>query len=221
MPETLDIAAFLRQNLTCLPAPSVPEILLYRAHPGSGLSRLIGRDPGAPPYWAYHWAGGAVLARHVLDRPEIVAGKRVLDLGSGSGVVAIAAAQSGARSVTAVDVDPVAAAAAEINAKANGVAIAVLCQDLLDGPVPDVDLILVGDLFYDEALAKQVLAFLQRCRQAHVDALIGDPGRLPLPVEAHERIAGHAVADFGDALGNAGRPAGVYRLRTEAGENPD
>jgi predicted nicotinamide N-methyase len=213
MSRDIDIAAFIRQNLDRLPAPSVPEVMLYSAHPGSGLSRLESDDPGAPPYWAYRWAGGTVLARYILDRPQTVADRHVLDLGTGSGLVAIAAAKCGARCVTAVDIDPVAIVAAGINAQANDVDVRVLCIDMLGGAVPDAEIILVGDLFYDAALAARVLAFLERCRQAHIDILIGDPGRAPLPVAALVPIAEYPTGDFGDGRGSIERPAVVYRLR--------
>lgn len=136
MPDT---RAFILENLRLEPAPGVPEIRLYRAHAGSRLSRL----GETPPYWAYHWAGGTVLARYILDHPQTVQGRRVLDLGTGSGLVAIAAAMAGAE-VRAVDINPRAIAAAELNAQANGVRIAVSEGDLLAGDPPETDLILVG-----------------------------------------------------------------------------
>jgi predicted nicotinamide N-methyase len=212
----LDPAAFIAANLHLLPAPGLPDIILYTAHPKSGLRRLAGDGDGEPPYWAYHWAGGTVLARHILAHPETVRDRRVLDLGTGSGVVAIAAAKAGAATVTAVDIDPNAVAASRLNAAANGVVIDLVCGDLLDGDVPDVDLILVGDLFYDAALAARVMAFLDRCRAVSVDVLIGDPGRTPLPLGRLTLLAEYAVADFGVAGEGAGRVSGVFTLRDAA-----
>ncbi len=196
---------FIKTNLDLIPAPSVPEIQLYRAHPRSGLARLLGED-GVQPYWAYGWAGGTVLARYLLDHPETVAQKRVLDLGTGSGIAAIAAAKGGA-DVTAVDIDPHAIAAAELNAQANGVEISLICGDLLDGPAPDTDLILVSDLFYDPATARRLTAFLKTC---HTDILVGDPGRAYLPHAHLQRIAEYDVPDFG--VGHTGKPSAVYRF---------
>jgi predicted nicotinamide N-methyase len=204
--------AFIRQNLRLQPAPSVPEISLYTAHPGSGLWRLLGRENDVPPYWAYHWAGGTVLARYLLDRPETVAGKRVIDLGTGSGIVGIAAVKCGARHVSAIDTDPIAVVAAVLNAEANDVAFAVICEDVLDNPPPDADLLLVGDLFYEVSLASRVLPFLRRCRDAHIEILIGDPGREPLPRRDLRPLAEYPVADFGDARDTAGRVSGVFTL---------
>jgi predicted nicotinamide N-methyase len=181
-------------NLRPEPAPGLPEIRLYRAHPGSGLGRFAGG--GSAPYWAHLWAGGAALARYVLDHPEAVRGRRVLDLGTGSGVVAIAAAQSGAASVKAADIDPFAIAAAALNAEANGVAIETVARDLLDGPAPECDLILVGDVFYDPDLARRVTAALDRWE---IETLVGDMGRKPLPRERLAALASHDVTDFGQS----------------------
>lgn len=182
--------AFITANLRLRPAPAVPEIQLYAAHPGSGLGRL----GETPPYWAYHWAGGTVLARHILDHPETVAGKRVVDLGTGSGLVAIAAMQAGATQVLAFDIDPHAAAAAELNAAANDVILTVVCRDILDEPSPEADLILVSDLFYDEATARRVTGFLDRCE---CRVLVGDPGRAWLPLHRLSVVAAYDVPDFG------------------------
>ena len=148
----------------------VPQIRLYAAHPASGLWRLgrhaLGQRTGAPPYWVYQWAGGIALARYILDRPDVVAGLRVPDLGAGSGLVGIAAALSGAGEVIAAEIDRNALAALELNAAENGVALTVVGDDLTAGPPPDVDLVAVGDLFYEQALAGRVTAFLDRCLAA-------------------------------------------------------
>lgn len=190
----------------------MPEIRLHRAGPRSGLMRLADADPDfGSPYWARPWGGGLALARHVLDRPETVAGRRVLDLGAGSGLVAIAARLAGASAVTAADVDPYAVTATRLNAAANGVAVETAQGDLTAGNPPDVDLMLVGDLFYDPDLATQVLAFLERCVAAGIAVLIGDPWRAPLPADRLRVVAEYAVADFGDPDG-AARAAAVFEL---------
>ena len=209
-----DPAAFIQANLPISPVPSIPEILLHQAGPASGLWRLAGRGETDPaPYWAYPWAGGAVLARHLIDRPEIVAGRRVLDLGAGSGLVAIAAAKAGAAAVTAVDVDANAIAAIGLNAVINGVAIAIIAADMMDEPPPEeTDLLVVGDLFYDPSLALRVMAFLRRCQSSGIDVLIGDPERAHLPQGQLKRIATHAVADFGAGTGGKAVQAGVFSL---------
>lgn len=195
---------FIRSNLPLAPVPGVPEIRLHKAGPASGLSRLADAEPDfATPYWAYHWGGGLALARYVLDHPECVAGRKVLDLGAGSGLVAIAAAKSGAAHVTAADIDPYAMAAIALNAAANGVTIATHLADLTTGPPPAVDIVLVADLFYAADLADQVTRFLDRCLAASIDVLIGDPWRAYLPRKRLKLLAEYPGMDFGDRAGSA------------------
>ena len=194
-------------------AASLPGILLHVAHPASGLwrlSKLGGSDAGSPPYWAYPWAGGAALARYFIDRPEIVSGRRVLDLGAGSGVVAIAAAKSGASKVRAAEIDPHAVAALRLNGEANGVTIEVVAQDITGSDPPLVDLVAVGDLFYERALAARVTAFLDRCLANGLEILIGDIGRVYLPRPRLRLLAEYPARDFGDGETAPLRSAGVY-----------
>jgi predicted nicotinamide N-methyase len=138
-----------------------------------------------PPFWAFAWAGGQALARYVLDDAETVVGRRALDLASGSGLVAIAAAQAGAAPVIAADVDAFAGSAIALNAEANGVHIEIRVEDLLDhAPAePRYDVILVGDLFYEQTTARRALSFLERHLTLGCQVLIGDPGRAYLPRE--------------------------------------
>lgn len=212
----LETQCFIRANLKLAPVPAIPEIRLYTAHPASGLWRLAGPEPGeaeqASPYWAYHWAGGAVLARHFLDHPETVAGRRVLDLGAGSGIVGIAAAKAGASEVIAAEIDPHAFAAIDLNAAANDVAVKVIGYDLTAGPVPAVDVVAVGDLFYDGDIARRVTAFLDRCIAAGIQVLVGDPGRAYLPRARLRLLAEYPVPDFGDVIGAAMKPSAVFSL---------
>ncbi len=149
------------------------------------------------PYWAYHWAGGLALARYILDHPETVAGRRVLDLGSGSGLVAIAAAKAGAAHVTASDVDEYAIVALRLNVRENGVAVTVRHADLIAGQLPAVDTVLAGDLFYEPILAHRVTFFFHRCVQAGMSVLIGDPWRAHLPISRLKVLAEYQLADFG------------------------
>jgi predicted nicotinamide N-methyase len=206
----LDVEAFIRANMPLVPVPSVPGISLHTAQPSSGLWRLLGEGGGHAhsPYWAYPWAGGAALASHFFAHPEIMRGRSVLDLGAGSGLVAIAAVRAGAASVVAADIDPLAAVATRLNAAANGVDFPIVQDDLTKGPPPAVDLIAVGDLFYDRQLALRVAAFLDRCLAAGIDILIGDPGRAFLPYQRLRPIAEYPVADFGDS--GATKPASVF-----------
>lgn len=192
----LNPSDFIRTRLPLLPVPGIPEIALHKAVPASGLGRLAADDAAfGSPYWAYYWLGGLALARFVLDRPETVRGRRVLDLGCGSGLVAIAAAKAGAASVLAADVDPYAVKATQVNAAENGVAVEALHADLTEGPVPEVDLILAGDVFYDPEPAARVTPFLVRCRAAGVEVLVGDPRRAPLPVARLRGLAEYAFAE--------------------------
>jgi predicted nicotinamide N-methyase len=197
-----DPAAFIRANMPVSPVPTVPEIGLHQAVPSSGLHRLGAK---APPYWAYPWAGGLALARFVLDQPAIVAGRRVLDLGSGSGLVAIAAVKAGGATVLAADVDPYALAALGLNAGLNGADVEITGRDLTGGEPPDVDLVLVGDLFYERRLARRVTRFLDRCLAAGIEVLVGDVGRTHLPKERLRPLAACDVPDFGER-----KPGTVY-----------
>ncbi len=180
------------------PVPTVPELRLHRAGPKSRLSRLaeLDEDFGAP-YWAYEWGGGLALARHILDHPEIVVGRKVLDLGAGSGIVAIAAAKSGARKVIAADTDRYALAAIRLNAAVNEVRVLAFLGDMTSEAPPAVDVVLVGDLFYAQDLAQRVTTFLERCIECNIEILIGDPKRAFLPRARLELLAEYPGSDFG------------------------
>ena len=203
-----DIAAFICDNLPVVAVPGVPEIRMHKAAPDSGLRRLADADAGfGSPYWAYHWAGGLALARHLLDHPETVTGKRVVDLGAGGGLVAIAAAKAGAAHVTAAEIDPYAVAALLHNAALNQAEIAIVAGDITPGPPPPADIMLVGDLFYAPELATQVSGFLDRCLARRMEVLVGDPWRSFLPVARLREITRYPVAETGSASGKA---AGVF-----------
>ena len=210
----IDPVAFIRDNTRLAPVPGVPEIRLHAAHQATGLWRLAAEtsddaDP-PPPYWAFPWAGGLALARHVLDRPATVAGKRVLDLGAGSGLVAIAAGRAGAASVLAAEIDPFARAAIAENARENAVAVLLAEGDLTAGPPPEVDLILVGDLFYEAGLAARVAGFLDRASATGIAVLVGDPGRAYLPGPRLVALADYRVHDVGDVEAAAVSRGVVY-----------
>jgi predicted nicotinamide N-methyase len=203
-----DWAAFIRANTRLMAPPLVPEIVLHLAEESLPIWRKTEEELGAinvpPPYWAFAWAGGQALARHLLDTPASVAGRRVLDLGSGSGLTAIAALRAGARAALAADIDAVALAAIGLNAAANGVAVATTAQDLLAG-LPDgtFDVVLVGDLYYERPLAERVTAFIEAAVRQGAIVLIGDPGRSYFPNGRFTRVAEHRVAvtrELEDAL---------------------
>ncbi|RFB80558.1 class I SAM-dependent methyltransferase [Methylovirgula sp. 4M-Z18] len=206
------IAQLIRTHFPVVPVPSLPSIRLHRAGPKSGLWRLAEQDEEGfgTPYWAYVWGGGLVLAHYVRDHPEVVAGRKVLDLGTGSGLVAIAAAKAGAGEVVAADIDKYAMTAAALNAALNDATMAIIQGDMLDGPPPAVDLILIGDLFYAPELAERVLPFLDRCLNAHVDVLIGDPWRADLPRSRLQLVAEYPIVDFGTSARAEPQMAGVF-----------
>jgi predicted nicotinamide N-methyase len=209
------IARFIRANLPIAAVPSVPEIRLHRAGPKSGLWRLAELDHDfAAPYWAYPWRGGLALARYVLDRPEFVAGRRILDLGAGSGLVGIAAAKSGAKEVIAAEIDRYAIAAMGLNAEANAVRILSMFGDLTQGLPPKVDSVLIGDLFYEQDLAKRVLSFIDRCLRSDITVLIGDPMRAFLPGSRLEVLAAYPGPDFGDGDRVAQTQNTVFSVRS-------
>ena len=142
---------------------------------------LLGQADPDLPYWAFPWAGGLAVARHVAAHPEIVAGRAVLDLAAGSGLCGIVARRAGARSVIAADIDPLAGAAAWLNGRANDARLDVSGHDLLDGPPPNVDVILAGDICYQEGMASRAVPWLRRAAGGGALVLIGDPGRAYLP----------------------------------------
>lgn len=211
-----DIPAFIRENTRVLAPSHVPELALYLADDAVSLWELTEEQLGElglpPPFWAFAWAGGQALARYVLDHPETVRGKSVMDVASGSGLVAIAAMKAGAASALAIDIDAFASHAAILNAELNGVAVEVSDADPVGRPT-EADVILVGDLFYDRDLAPRVLAWLIAMQAEGKTVLIGDPGRTYLPREKLEQIAAYDIP-VTRALEDAEvKRAAVWRLR--------
>lgn len=189
--------AFIQANTRLWAPPHVPEILLHLADEATDLWEKTEEELHEvglpPPFWAFAWAGGQALARYLLDHPDIVAGKRVLDFASGSGLVAIAAAKAGAATVTASEIDAFAIDAIGLNAAVNEVAIEARLSDVLAAPPPPVDLVLAGDVFYEKKLADSVLAWLDQAQGAGADVLIGDPGRSYLPRARLKALADYRV----------------------------
>ena len=182
-------------DTTLLPVPLAPEISLHLADGGVGLFDQTGgafSTDVPPPFWLFVWAGGQALARHVLDHPEIVRGRTVVDVASGSGVAAIAAARAGASRVTALDVDPLAVAAAARNAAANGVTVDTRAADVADLDVP-ADVILAGDVFYTRRVAERMATRLRRAGRDGSRVLVGDPGRGFFPDRLFTRVAEYVV----------------------------
>ena len=171
-------------------------------------------DPDAAlPYWAFAWAGGLAIGRYLREHPEAVAGRRVFDVGSGSGLCAIASMRAGAAEATGADIDVFASAAIELNARANGTRVTVVRGDVLDEEPPEVDVVLAGDCWYDAHLAGRVLPWLQRARDRGIDVLLGDPGRRYLPTDELVELAAYDVrttTDLEDLDQEKGR---VFALR--------
>lgn len=206
--------AFVLAHTSLARVAAVPEVRMHLAGDPFELWAETAREVGpALPFWAFAWAGGQALARRVLDRPGTVAGRSVLDVGSGGGLVAIACALAGATSVVPSEVDRLALAAIGLNAAANGVALAACAGDLLDTDCAGFDVVLAGDLFYERALAERVVPFLERARRRGADVLVGDPGRAYLPAGRFEAVATVEVPTAG-ALEDADvKPATVWRMR--------
>ena len=203
---------FITANAALIAPPLVPEIKLFLATEVVPLWRATEEELAEigvpPPYWAFAWAGGQALARYVLDNPAIVAGQRVLDIGAGSGLVALAAAKAGAATVLAADIDAFACAAIRLNAGANNCAVTTTQDDLIGAPNA-WDVILVGDLFYERPLAERLLAWLTLL---DVPALLGDPGRNYFPKERVEKLASYSVQTTRDLEDREIRETGVYKL---------
>ncbi|SCL32778.1 Predicted nicotinamide N-methyase [Micromonospora pallida] len=189
--------AFVRLHARLAPVAFVPEVRLHQADEPIGLWELTEgefRSDQPPPFWAFAWAGGQALARYVLDHPETVAGRRVLDLASGSGLVAVAAARAGAVAVRAVEIDERAVAAVALNAEANQVRVDAELGDVLDAPdAGTAEVVLAGDVFYSEAMANRMLRFLLRATRAGARVLVGDPGRAFLPRDRFTELASYDV----------------------------
>lgn len=192
-------APFIRAHTRLIRPPVVPEVELHVADDVVALWEAMeaqGSGAGeAPPFWAAAWPGGQALARYVLDHPEVVAGRRVLDLGSGSGLVAVAAVLSGATGVLASDVDPYSHTAIALNALVNGVRGIEVAGDVLGDEPPAVDVVLAGDVCYDREMTSRVLPFLWQAWSRGCTVLLGDPGRKYLPDEGLLAVAGYDVPD--------------------------
>lgn len=197
----------------------VPEVSLYLAADDLPLYRM-GEDEleaagFGTPYWAFAWAGGQALSRYILDNPSAVRGRRVVDFGAGSGLVAIAAAKAGAFDVIATDIDPIAQEAMRLNADLNDVHIDIDGQDITDRHSKDWEVVLVGDVFYEADLARRLLPWLRGLHGTGTEVLIGDPGRFYLPRLGLERVASYHAPTTGLMEDTDLRNAGVWRFTNE------
>jgi len=186
-PSPSELRSFVRRQTRLQALTDVPGVRLHLADDVTTVWRRSGELFGEPdpplPFWAFAWSGGLAIARYLLDHPDEVAGRRVIDLGSGSGLCAIVASRVGAASVQAIDVDPLAEAAVALNAAVNRVRVGFSGRDPVDGGPPACDVILAGDVSYEELMAGRIVAWLRAAASAGVRVLVGDPGRRYLPAD--------------------------------------
>ncbi len=194
-------------------------VRLHLADDIARVSRAAEAELGAAdadlPYWAFAWAGGLAVARYVLDHPAEVAGRHVVDVASGSGLCAIAALRAGAAAVRAIDVDPLAAAAVAVNARANGIRVGFGRDDPLDDPPPPCDVLLAGDVCYQETMARRMLDWLGSAARRGTRVLIGDPGRTYLP-PGLEKVAAYQVRTSLELERSAVTESAVYTFAPQA-----
>ncbi len=210
----LDRHAFILEHTRLQRPPHAPELQLHLASEVEPIWRMTeealqqtGLDP---PFWAFAWAGGQALARYLLDHPQEVQGRRVLDFATGSGLVAIAGMKAGAAHVLACDVDAFCAAAVALNSEANDVAVEFRGDDLLEGAPPEVDVICAGDICYEWPLADRVRGWLQDAHRRGTRVLIGDPGRAYLPREGLDMLAMYDVETTRELEDREVRRTGVF-----------
>ena len=220
-----EAAAFIRANTAIASPPLVPEIALYLATEITPLWHAteaeLGREQLPPPYWAFAWAGGQALARHVLDHPQLVRGRSVLDFGAGSGLLALAAARAGAARATAAEIDGFAAAAIALNAALNGLDVAIESDDVIGRLPAPWDVVLVGDMCYERPLAERLTAWLRRFAAADGTlVLLGDPGRAYLPKSGLSERARHTVPTPLDLEDRTSRETVVWQLAGDS-SGPD
>ncbi len=215
-----DPKTFILENTVAQPTPLVGEINLRVADqivPIWQMTEEQLEEQGLPPpFWAFAWAGGQALSRYVLDNPDLVKGKRVLDFACGSGICAIAAALAGAAAVTANDVDPLACSAAEINAELNGMAVETISDDIVGQKDALWDVILAGDICYERPLADRVEAWLRAQATQGTLVLIGDPGRTYLPNQGVKKLVSYAVQTTRELEDNDVRNTSVWRVLVDA-----
>ncbi len=213
-----DPAAFIRAQTVLAATPLVPEIRLHLASEITPIwqatEATLAESGLPPPYWAFAWPGGQALARHILDHPETLRGRRVLDFAAGSGLAAIAAARAGAADVTAAEIDRFAAAAIALNAAANDVVVTIIGDDLVDGR-DRWDVVLAGDVCYERPMAERVIFWLRRLAADGALVLLGDPGRAYLPAQGLAEVARHRVPTSREIEDREMRETVIWRLLPE------
>lgn len=165
-----------------------------------------------PPFWAFPWAGGQAVSRYLLENPGLVAGRSVLDLAAGSGLVALAAMKAGAASAAANDIDPFCEPAVRLNAELNGLPVQWLGGDLLGSPPPAFDVLAAGDVFYEKEMARRFLAFLEAAHEQGVSVIVGDPGRTYFPRDSFRLAAEYEIETTTEIESMPIKSARVWRL---------
>ena len=216
--ENTRAAAFISRFARQLSPPDLPELQLWLADEVTPLweatSAVLAHKDVEPPYWAFAWPGGIALARYLLDNPDLVAGRSVLDLAAGSGLVGLAAAKAGARSVLLADTDPTAVVAIQLNAIANHCSVDATSEDLLGAKPPDVEVVVAGDVCYEQPMAGRVLAFLNAAAAQGATVLLADPGRQYLPSNGLRSLATLQVQTSRNIESTDLKTVTVWELRT-------
>lgn len=211
---------FVRHNTAISTTPLLPEIQLHLATEVTPLweatEETLAQKNLPPPYWAFSWPGGQAVARLLLDRPELVAGKSVLDFAAGTGVVAVAAMKAGADRVQACDIDRFSLAAIAANAELNGVEVKTVSVDLVGRELPGIDVVLAGDVCYEKPMAERVTAWLRQVAATGTLVLLGDPGRAYVPASGLEKVATYTVPTSLELEDRTTRETVVWRLLPEA-----
>ena len=211
----VDAEAFIRANTTLSRAPLVPEFTLYLASEITPIWQAtedwLAAKNMAPPFWAFAWPGSQAIAREILDRPSLVAGRRVLDFAAGCGLAGLAAAKAGAARVEAAEIDPLAIAATLLNARENGLDVAGLAGDVV-GSTCRWDIIFTGDVFYEAKMTAHIMPWLLAMRQAGAEVMVADPGRAYLPRESLTEIARYDVPTSLELEDHTQRRTVLYRL---------
>jgi len=215
-PSPANLRAFVRRHARLAPVAGLPGIRLFQVDDVTVAWRLAGSELGQAdpplPFWAFAWAGGLALSRYLFDHPGEVAGLRVLDVACGSGLCAITAMLLGASSVHAADIDPLSGAAVAVNARANGVRVGFSLADVTAADPPSCDLVLAGDVCYEEAMAGRMLDWLRRAARGGTRVLVGDPGRRYLP-PGLELLATYRVQTSHELEAGETRDSAVYVIR--------
>lgn len=208
--------SFIAAHTAVCSPPLIPEFGLHLATEVTPLWQAtedsLGRIGLPPPYWAFAWVGGQAVARHILDHPELARGRVVLDFAAGCGLIALAAAWAGAARVVAVDIDSFALSAIRLNAALNGVAVEVSDENVVGQPLPEVDLVLAGDVCYERPMAEAVIAWLRALAGAGKTVIIGDPGRSYLPRAGLTALGRHLIPTISDVEDADSKATTVWRV---------